>query len=78
MKNNNDNMASNIAKKNNIDINELKRAAQSGNIEDFIDKKLPHDASKKVMSILSDKTATEKLMSTPQARELMKKLMNNK
>lgn len=64
-----------IARQNNIDINELKRAADSGNVNDFIDKQLSHDAAQKVKNILSDKDATKNLLSTPQARELLNKLL---
>lgn len=62
----------------NNDINELKKAVNNGKVEDFIDKKLTPDASAKLKQILSDKQATEKLLNTPQAKELMKKLMDNK
>lgn len=63
---------------NNNDINELKNAVNNGKVDDFIDKKLSSEASAKLKSILSDKQATEKLLNTPQAKELMKKLMENK
>lgn len=63
---------------NNNDINELKNAVNNGKVDDFIDKKLSPEASAKLKSILSDKQATEKLLNTPQAKELMKKLMENK
>ena len=63
---------------NNNYINELKNAFNNGKVDDFIDKKLSPEASAKLKSILSDKQATEKLLNTPQAKELMKKLMENK
>ncbi|MGN0458740.1 MAG: hypothetical protein ACI4IL_07210 [Eubacterium sp.] len=63
-------------KKNNIDINEFKKAAEQGKMDDFINKNLSSEASSKLKQILSDKEATDKLLSTPQAKELMKKLMN--
>ncbi|MCD7722811.1 MAG: hypothetical protein LUH82_02510 [Clostridiales bacterium] len=58
-----------------IDIKKMKQAAESGKIEDFIDKSLPAGASDKLKSVLSDKASIEKLMSTPQAQELLKKFM---
>lgn len=61
----------------NIDINEFKKAANEGRVEDFIDKKLSPEAAGRLKKVLSDKDATQKLMSTPQAKELMKKLMKN-
>lgn len=78
MKNPNDDAIFNMAKNNNININELKQAAENGKVDDFIDKKLSKEASQKIKNILSDKSATEKLLSTPQAKELMNKLLNNK
>lgn len=65
----------NLAKKANINVNELKQYAQNGKIDDFIDKKLSPDASKKLKQVLSDKATTEKLLSSPQAKELLKKFM---
>lgn len=56
-----------------IDIEEMKKAAQQGKIDEFIDKNLSAEATKKLKSVLSDKEATQKLLSTPQAKELLKK-----
>ena len=78
MKKPNDDSVLKMAKNNNININELKQAAENGKVDDFIDKKLSKEASQKIKNILSDKSATEKLLSTPQAKELMNKLLNNK
>ena len=61
---------------NQNDINELKKSVESGNIDDFIDKKLSPEASKKLKNVLADKSATEKLLNTPEAKALLKKLMN--
>lgn len=78
MKKPNDDSVFKMAKNNNVNINELKQAAENGKVDDFIDKKLSKEASQKIKNILSDKSATEKLLSTPQAKELMNKLLNNK
>lgn len=58
------------------DINELKKSVENGNVDDFIDKKLSPEASKKLKNVLADKSATEKLLNTPEAKALLKKLMN--
>lgn len=60
------------------DINELKKAVNSGNVNDFIDKRLTPEQSAKIKKVLSDKNAAEKLLKSPQARELMKKLSDKK
>lgn len=60
------------------DINELKKAVNSGNVNDFIDKRLTLEQSAKIKKVLSDKNAAEKLLQSPQARELMKKLSDKK
>ncbi len=62
-----------MKKENNIDINELKSAAQSGNVDDFINKNLSGNAAKKVKAVLSDKDTMEKMLSTPEAKALFKK-----
>lgn len=61
---------------NQNDINELKKSVERGNVDDFIDKKLSPEASKKLKNVLADKSATEKLLNTPEAKALLKKLMN--
>lgn len=76
MKNVDDKSVRNAAKKANININEFKQAAENGKVDDFINKNMSKEASQKLKSILSDKSATEKLLSTPEAKELLNKLMN--
>lgn len=68
----------NKAGKNGIDVNKMKEAANSGNLDDFINKNLSADAAKQLKSVLSSRETAEKLLSTPQAKELMKKLMGDK
>lgn len=58
------------------DINELKKSVENGNVDDFIDRNLSPDSSKKLKQILSDKTATQKLLDTPEAKAIIKKLMD--
>lgn len=65
----------NASKKTGVDLNKMKQAADSGNLDDFINKNLSGDASKKLKSVLSSKEQTEKLLSTPQAKELLKNLL---
>lgn len=75
MKNISEKDLSQAAKKANIDINELKKAAEGGKMDDFINKNLSAQASSKLKEILNDKDATQKLLSTPQAKELLQKFM---
>ncbi len=65
----------NASKKTGVDLNKMKQAADSGNLDDFINKNLSGEASKKLKSVLSSKEQTEKLLSTPQAKELLKNLL---
>lgn len=60
---------------NGINIDELKNAAQNGTVDDFIDKNLSKEASEKLKNILADKEATQKMLNTPQAKQLFEKLM---
>ena len=62
-----------MKKENNLNINELKNAAENGSVDDFIDKNLSGDAAKKVKAVLSDKNTMEKMLSTPEAKALFKK-----
>ncbi len=73
MKNNNDDAVNSALKKANINIDELKKATQNGSAEDYLSKKLPKDAGEKLKRILNDKQATEKILSSPEAKKLLEK-----
>ncbi|MBR5452374.1 MAG: hypothetical protein IKV36_05235 [Clostridia bacterium] len=55
----------------------LKNAAKSGNIDDVL-KNLSPDQASMLNKILSDKKATEEILSSPQAAAIMKALFGNK
>ncbi len=61
---------------NQNDINELKKSVENGTVDDFIDKKLSPQASQKLKEVLADKSATQRLLDTPEAKALFQKLMN--
>lgn len=65
----------NASKKTGVDVNKMKNAVESGKLDDFIGKNLSSEASQKLKSVLTDKSATEKLLSTPEAKELLKNLL---
>lgn len=67
-----------IKSKTGIDVSAMKKAADEGKLDEYVSKNLSADASKKLKAVLSDKKATEKLLSSPQAKELMKKLKGDK
>ena len=60
---------------NQSDINELKKSVENGTVDDFIDKKLSPQASQKLKEVLADKSATQRLLDTPEAKSLLQKLM---
>ena len=62
--------------KTGIDIAKMKEASEQGKLDDFVNKNLSKKATSQLKSVLSDKSACEKLLSTPEAKELMKKLMD--
>lgn len=65
------------AKTTGTDVDTMKSAVESGNIGGLLGSLRPED-SEKVQKILSDKSAAEKLLSTPQAQEIIKKLLGGK
>ena len=65
----------NASKKTGVDVNKMKNAAESGKLDDFIGQNLSSDASQKLKSVLTDKSAAEKLLSSPEAKELLKNLL---
>jgi len=62
-----------LNKKLGFDVNEMKNAAQNGQLDEFVNKNLSQKATKQLKNVLSNKEACEKLLNTPQAKELMKK-----
>lgn len=56
---------------------ELKKASETGNVENLLGSLNPKDAQK-IQKILSDKNAANKILSTPQAQSLIKKLLGDK
>ena len=58
-----------------INVDELKKAVENGTVDSYISKNLPDDTNKKIKEVLSNKTATEKLLNTPEAKALMQKFM---
>ena len=67
MKNINDKNINNALKNSNINIDELKAAAQSGNAE---------AVNMLGRCYIANKEETQKILSTPQAKDLLNKLMN--
>lgn len=65
-------------KKSGLDVGEMKQAASTGNINDFISKNLDHDGAEKLKKVLSDKQATQNLLNTPEAKSILKKLLEGK
>lgn len=72
------NMMKNAQKKTGIDMQKMKQAADDGRLDDFINKNLSSDSAKQLKNVLTNKDAAEKLLSTPQAKELLKKLTEGK
>lgn len=56
---------------------ELKKATTSGNIENLLGGLNQNDAQK-IKKILSDKDVANKILATPQAQNLIKKLLGDK
>ena len=68
------NLLNTVAKHLQTSPEKLRNAAQSGNLQENISNLSQKDADK-IQKILSDKEATSKLLSTPKAQQLLKKLM---
>lgn len=66
-----------VSQKLNTDPNQLRNSAQSGDPSKLLSSLNPQDAQK-LQKVLSDKDATEKLLATPQAQALLKKLLEGK
>lgn len=60
--------------KSKIDVDKMKQAAEQGRLDDFISQNLSSENAARLNEILGSKEETERLLSSPQAQELMKKL----
>ena len=59
-------------------INSIKSNNNKQETEDFLKQKLNPSQSKKLQEVMSDKSALEQLLSTPQAKALLRKFMEDK
>lgn len=55
-------------------VSEIKKQTTKEGAEDFLMKQLEPEQSRRLQDILGDKSAIEQLLSTPQAKSLLKKL----
>lgn len=60
--------------KSKINVDKMKQAAEQGRLDDFISQNLSSENAARLNEILGSKEETERLLSSPQAQELMKKL----
>ncbi len=54
-------------------VDDMKKQKNRQDAQDYLMQQLKPDQSKKLQELLSDKGAIDKLLSTPQAQELLKK-----
>ena len=66
-----------ISQKMGANPDKLRASAQKGDVSQVLSGLSPEDAQK-VQKILADKNAQEKLLATPQAQMLLKKLLEGK
>ena len=66
-----------LNKKVGFDVSKMKEAADKGKLDEFVNKNLSEKATKQLKDV-SNKEACEKLLNSPQAKELMKKLKEGK
>lgn len=71
------NLMDTLSKRLGTDSEQLKANAQSGNIGQLLSKMDSNQAAQ-LQNVLSDEDAAKKLLSTPQAKLLLKKLMGDK
>lgn len=70
-KDNMQNMLNELSHRLGVSENQLKNAAQNGNVQDVL-KKTDKKQAKKVEEILNDPDKTRELLSSPQAQALLK------
>lgn len=73
----NQEMMKEVEKRTGMSSEELKKAADSGDLSGLV-KNLGKDNTQKIEKILADKESALKLLSTPKAQALLKKLLGGK
>lgn len=77
----NDNQAKKImnkARQKGLDVDSMQKAAESGNLDSFLNNNLSEQAAKKLKGILSDENKTAQILNSKEAQELIKKLTEGK
>lgn len=71
-----DNIINAASKKLGADRSVLENAAKSGDVQSLLGK-MSNEQKQKLQSVLSDKEKTEKILNSPQAQAIIKKLMRS-
>lgn len=71
------NLINTLSKRLGTEPEKLQKAAKTGEVNNLLKNMDPKQASK-LQKVLSDENAAKKLLDTPQAKALMKKLMGDK
>lgn len=71
------NLINTLSKKLGTQPETLKKAAQTGEVNNLF-KNMDSKQASKLQKVLSDENSAKKLLDTPQAKALMKKLMGDK
>ena len=72
-----DDLMNKISEKLNIDQNQLSKAENKKEIDNILNKASPSDIEK-AKKIISDKSALSKVLSTPAAKQILKKFLGGK
>lgn len=70
------NLLNSVSQKLGSSNEEVKKAAQNKDFSNLFNKMDPKDAQK-IQSVLADKAATEKILASPKAQALIKKLLGD-
>lgn len=73
------NLLMNMAKKTSgLDLNKLQKSAESGGINDFLEKNMDGKSAKKIKEVLTNKESAKSILNTPEAQALIRKLLEEK
>lgn len=68
-------MLEQAAKKAGVNPDALRQAVNSGDIDSFARQNLDPKTAENLQKVLSDKSAAEKILNTPTAKEILKKIL---
>lgn len=61
--------------KTGVDVSQMKSSVENGTFDQYLNNNMDPSTADKLKKVLTDKSAAQELLNTPEAKELMRKLL---